>query len=160
MFNDNSKVYITDKGRENIIERIASLERRLSGIRSHKGDAAENGGNAWHDNAEFEGLEHQERMLMAEISALKSKLSKAGDVAVTSKIHSSVEIGSAVKIKYIGSGEERDIEIVGFGEGDPAVGKITYDSPLGQCITGASIGDERELKLNSVTQIVKIIDVR
>lgn len=155
---DKKVLYITEKGRENIRNQINNLEERLSNIRFRKGEAAESGGNAWHDNAEFEDLEHQERMLTGEIQELKYKLNTAID-ADKNYDNSEVNIGSTVTIKYLDTGKTAQIEIVGYGEGDPQSGKVSYDSPLGRCVLGAKTNDEVKMVLDERNEIVEILSI-
>lgn len=155
---DKKVLYITEKGRENIRNQINNLEERLSNIRFRKGEAAESGGNAWHDNAEFEDLEHQERMLTGEMQELKYKLNTAID-ADKNYDNSEVNIGSTVTIKYLDTGKTAQIEIVGYGEGDPQSGKVSYDSPLGRCVLGAKAGAKKELVFEDNLMIVMVIGV-
>ncbi len=58
-----------------------------------------------------------------------------------------VQIGSVVKVKPIStSSRKRSFMIVGSQETDPARGKISNESPLGQTFLGCKIGDIIEAK--------------
>lgn len=148
-------IQLTERGREKLEEKIKELEARLSTVRSRKGEASDIGGNAWHDNSDFEELEMQERILMTDIADLKNKIQH-------STIHNSstsslkISISSKVQLRYIDSGKTIDVEIVGHGEGDPINGLIAYDSLLGDCILGARKNDTRTLTIDDNRIIIKI----
>ena len=160
MTSNNQNIILTEGGKEKLIGSIGRLEDRLASIRLRKGEASETGGNAWHDNAEFEELEHQERMLMGELSDLKHKLGAASMVDKKTGDVGTAGLGSTVSIKYLDTGETLTFEIVGYGEGDPSTNKLSYDSPLASCIMGAKLGDEREMELNDSTKRIRVEAIR
>lgn len=142
------RILLTSGGVKLIKERINALKKELALVRSQKGEAADTGGNAWHDNAAFEGLELRERTLIQQIQREGEKLVKA-QVIDEKKTHNAakVQIGSRVTIVYA-DGEKAIFTIVGSGEGDPPSGKVAYDAPLGTALMGAKAGDKRQLELD------------
>jgi transcription elongation GreA/GreB family factor len=52
-----------------------------------------------------------------------------------------VGIGERLAVRHVGTGAVRSYRIVGFGEGDPTVGEISYRSPIGAALLGRSVGD-------------------
>ena len=149
---------ITKKGLEKIKERLIELERKFKEILAQKGEAAETGGNVWHDNPSFEGLIEQERMIVAQIDELKSMLinSKVVDEDVNKKV---VDIGSVVTLLF---NDEQKIEykITDSQLSDPSKNLISYSSPVGCAILGARCGESREFVVGNKKKKIKILEIK
>jgi len=57
---------------------------------------------------------------------------------------STVQIGSTIEV--FGNGHHRQFTIVGSEEANPAVGKISNESPLGKAFLGKKVGDVLEIE--------------
>jgi|SRR5581483_7069323 len=129
----------TREGLARLEARLADLEERLSTVVASKAEAAEVGGNQWHDNASFEEAERTERLLRRQISDLKARMARLTVVDERPPSADSVGIGSRVVVQY-DDGTAREFHIRGQGESDPEAGVIAYDTPLAQAIMGATVG--------------------
>ena len=152
-----------EKARENLLE----LERKFKEVLSQKGEAAETGGNAWHDNPAFEDLISQEQMIGFRINELKDMIRNAQTVE-ESIDKETVRIESVVILSF---DDNRNIEykITDSLQADPGKNLISYSSPLGSAILGAKRGESREFiagnkkrrskfwKLNSALWLINII---
>jgi transcription elongation GreA/GreB family factor len=65
-------------------------------------------------------------------------------------------IGSKATIEF-DDGEQMTLEIVGAEESDPQSGKISYQSPLGQTLMGARVGEMKNYSVDGQEIRVKII---
>jgi transcription elongation factor GreA len=144
--------FMTTIGRDKLIEKIRLLKGALKKVRAQKGEVAERDGNSWHDNFAFEELERQERMLMGQIAREQARLNSAK--VVEKKAGNTIGIGSKVTVEFT-DGEKMLVEIVGAEESDPSAGKTSYQSPLGQALMGAKVGETRECVVDG-----KIIRIR
>jgi len=151
------KIILTEAGFMVLKARLASLEKKLQDLRLSKGEAAEAGGNEWHDNAAFEEAEQKERMFLASIREAKSKIANA---KVIKQGRRTIGVGIGTRVKVELENQELEIEVLGHGEGSPADGKIAYDSPLGKAIANKKEGNTGQVTVENEKKkvIVKIIN--
>lgn len=69
-----------------------------------------------------------------------------------------VSVGSTIVVKV--NDKKKEYHIVGAQEADPASGKISNESPLGQAFLGKEEGEKVEVHVPSGVQIYKIIEIR
>ncbi len=69
-----------------------------------------------------------------------------------------VSLGSSIKVKNIRG--ERDFLIVGASEANPAEGKISDESPLGQAFMHHSVGEEVEVETPAGKQQYTILEIK
>lgn len=116
--------------RPEVIERIANA-REL-------GDLSENA--EYHEAREeqsfIEGRIQELENLIKNAVVVEGKNNNFGSIGIGSTVHATCDNG--LKIKYT---------IVGHSEADPAQGKISHESPVGNAFIGRSVGDEVELQI-------------
>ena len=133
-------------------EKIEALQRELDDIKVNRrkqnaqrlkeakaqGDISE---NAEYDNAmqEYHELEAREEEL-SELLRLAQVLDKSAITMDT------VAIGTRVKILDVEYNEEEEYLIVGSQETNCLENKISNESPMGQALLGAKVGDTRIVK--------------
>lgn len=125
-----SKKYFTPSGAQKLRERRATLADQLRDIQSQKNDAAEDGGNAWHDNFSFEELSRQESMVnqqIGEVSALEADMQIVNFVPRSTE---SLQIGHIAVLDF--GGEERVYRVGGYDESDldTSPPTVAYNAPL------------------------------
>jgi transcription elongation GreA/GreB family factor len=96
---------------------------------------------ACRSNGDGEGLEHER------LARLEARL-RAAEV-VEPEQDGRVSIGERLAVCEVGTGAVRTYRIVGFGEGDPAIGEISYRSPVGAALVGRGVGDVVEVDIPS-----------
>lgn len=69
-----------------------------------------------------------------------------------------VRFGAAVRIRD-DDGAERQVQIVGIDEADPARGRISWTSPLARALTGRRVGDEVRVETPRGAAFVEILAV-
>ncbi len=138
-----SENYISTEGLKKIkveLESLKSIDRpevidRIARARE-LGDLSENA--EYHDAREkqsfIEGRIQELEALIKDAVIIKSK--KSNQIQIGSTVHATCDNG--MKVKYM---------IVGHSEANPADGKISNQSPLGQAFLGKEIGHEFELKI-------------
>lgn len=154
----SGKLYFTKRGLEKIRDEIQDLERKLQGLQSQTTHVTEVGGNQWHDNAAYESLVIDIRGMDRRLVDAHQALNRA-TIVDPPTCFDEVVIGTRVKI--IRDGEEMTWEIVGFGESDPALNMLAYNTPLaslimgkrrGEVATGMIAGRKTEIKILEITK--------
>lgn len=125
-------LYFTKSG----IEKAEGVKQKffdeLKRIQNGKGEAAEVGGNQWHDNFSFEQLCRDEVMINKRISELLGDLKRAVIVDETPQDNSLVRIGTVVHLYNETDEKELVYQIGGHGdtnlEANPSI--IAYNAPI------------------------------
>lgn len=92
------------------------------------------------DNAELEAARNAQSFLEGRIQELEDILADYQLIQKNGSSPDVVNIGDSVTIVEEGFDDEEQYDIVGAAEADPAGGKISNESPLGQAILGAHVG--------------------
>ena len=116
--------YLQTQKRQEIVDRIAEA-------RSH-GDLSE--------NAEYDAARNEQAANEGEIMELDYKIKNAIIVEETSD-HSTVHIGSKVKVYDCDLEEHETYEITGTTESNAMENKISNESPVGKALWGKKVGD-------------------
>jgi transcription elongation factor GreA len=105
------------------------------------------------ENSEYDEAKNEQAMVESRIIQLENMLQNAkvldDDEITTDKI----TIGSKVKVLDIEMDDEEEYSIVGSTEANPKLFKISDESPLGQALLGASVG--QEIEVNAPIGIIK-----
>lgn len=93
------------------------------------------------ENAEYDEAKNEQGILEAQIAELENTINNA-EVVDDDKISiNEVGVGSIVTIRQVGKDKVQKLQIVGTTEADPAIGKISDESPIGQAVMKKKIGD-------------------
>jgi len=92
------------------------------------------------ENSEYDEAKTEQGKLYAKISEIKNLVENAEIVHAAEKTDT-IGIGSKVTIRDFEFDVEEVYEIVGSQEADPAMGKISDDSPLGKSLMDKMKGD-------------------
>lgn len=134
------------------------LEERKTKIRHEIADdikeAKEQGDLS--ENAEYSEAKHHQNENESRIAELEGMLK---DSVVAAKHKGTDTIGMGSKLTVRVAGKELHFEIVGSNEVDPASGKISNESPLGQAFLGKGRGDKVEVAAPTVTVKYEILSL-
>ena len=133
------KYLFTRKGLDNYKKGIRHLQKQVSDFQSQLRDAAENGGDGWHDNFSFEDIQRQISRITSDIQERKSFLNRATIVDKPKK-PTFVSVGCVVKIQI--EKTQKVWTIGGFGESNPKENIVAYNTPLGQELMQKLVGNE------------------
>lgn len=148
------KLLLTEEGLRKLKDRVRDLIEEFMKVSATKGEAAELGGDVWHDNPAFEDVEHRQRMLQEQIADLSEELRNAEFVDGKDGDNEIISIGSTVEVVFE-NGNTMKVKIGGHAESDPSKGVISYQSPLGLALMGVRIGSICEYQVGSkVTKVV------
>jgi transcription elongation factor GreA len=147
--NEPRTEYLTPTQREALEAELAELEgpKRAAAVEAIKtarsfGDLAE--------NFEYHAAKNEQGLLEARIRKLRHRLQHA--VTVEHETDEHVGVGSIVEIADE-AGETMEVEI-------SAVGGVSPDSPLGQSLMGATIGDVVDVEAPSGSWKARVLAIR
>jgi transcription elongation factor GreA len=98
------------------------------------------------ENAEYHAQRENQGLVQAKINALKSKLSNAHIIDMSTLPKDQVAFGATVKVKDLKFGDEEEYTLVGAGDEDYEVGRILSSSPFGTALIGKKVGDKVEIQ--------------
>jgi transcription elongation factor GreA len=137
--NQNNVMYVTEEGLEKIKAELAYLKnerrleisRRLEVAISH-GDLSE--------NADYDDAKREQAFAEGRIKDLEDSLRRA-QIIENNGPADRVRVGSQVTVVEEGYEDEPEkYHIVGVHEADPGNGRISNESPIGQALLGAKLG--------------------
>ena len=142
---NNNEVFLTAEGLEKLKEKIKYLEgEKRKEIQEDISRALEYGDIT--ENAEYNIAQEAQRMNEINIVRLKQKLSRV-KVVDEDCCTEGIGIGTTLKLKNLGSGEEIEYIFVPDDQIDFAQNKISLNSPLGQAFLGHQEGEEVEIEV-------------
>lgn len=152
------QVYLTKEKLEELkkeLDYLKSSKRKIVALRIQEakelGDLSE--------NAEYAEAKDDQAWTEGRILELEDIIKKSVIVEECEKgAKSVVNIGCRVQVKH-GAGE-REFQIVGSQEANPAVGKISNGSPTGKAFLGKKVGDEVEVETPKGKIKYKILTVK
>ena len=109
------------------------------------------------ENAEYAEAKRQQGENETRIAELEMTV-KVSQVVVHDDANDKIQMGSTLKVKFNGS--DMEFQIVSSNEAEPAKGKISNESPLGQAFIGHKKGDEVMVTTPKGTVKYKILDVK
>jgi transcription elongation factor GreA len=142
---NNNEVFLTAEGLKKLKEKIKYLEgEKRKEIQQDISRALEYGDIT--ENAEYNIAQEAQRMNEINIVRLKQKLSRV-KVVDEDCCTEGIGIGTTLKLKNLGSGEEIEYIFVPDDQIDFAQNKISLNSPLGQAFLGHQEGEEVEIEV-------------
>jgi len=153
------KIILTRKGLEKLqqeLEHLKNVERQeiaqmLKEARSH-GDLSE--------NAEFEFAKERQAQIETRIKELEKMLSEAEVYADDDFDDDVVAPGRTVVLKDLDRGDTLEVEIVGFGETDNSLLKVSLSSPVGNALFKKKVGEIVEVEAPARKFRFQIIKVK
>jgi transcription elongation factor GreA len=111
------------------------------------------------ENSEYEDAKNEQAFIEGRIITLEKMLRNARVIDDNDeKDH--VSVGSTVLLKDVEYGDEEEYTIVGSAEADPAVNKISNESPVGKAVLGQIRGSVVEVNVPAGMLRYEIVDIR
>ncbi len=110
------------------------------------------------ENSEYDVAMNDQAKLEARISEIESIIKHAKVLDVESLGTENVHIGSTVRITDK-KRKSYTYTIVGFAQADPAVGKISDESPVGKALIGHKVGEKVSVETPAGTMEFKIAEI-
>ncbi|HSX42423.1 MAG TPA: transcription elongation factor GreA [Candidatus Saccharimonadales bacterium] len=108
------------------------------------------------ENAEYSSAKEDQSFIEGRIEELEQQIKQAKVVNGAHK--GTVGIGSEITVEI--EGDKDNYKIVGPTESDPAKGRISIDSPVGQAVLGHKAGDKVKVQTPDGAVDYKIISVK
>jgi transcription elongation factor GreA len=112
------------------------------------------------ENSEYEEAKNEQAFIEGRIITLEKLLRRARVIDTRDVPEDTVAVGSTVLLKDLEYGDEIEYTIVGSAEADPALNKISNESPVGRAILGKKVGDVVEVKVPAGTLKYQILNIR
>lgn len=111
------------------------------------------------ENSEYEDAKTEQAFIEGRIITLEKMLRNAR-VIDDNEQKDHVSVGSTIVLKDIEFGDEEEYTIVGSAEADPAVNKISNESPVGKAVLGHQKGNIVEVNVPAGILRYEILDIR
>jgi transcription elongation factor GreA len=156
IFMNEQNTFLTEEGLEKLKKELNDLKNiKRREISERIQEAKELGDLS--ENAEYVEAKNDQAFAEGRILEVESILKHATIIKQKVKSHGTVQVGSKIKIEDAGATKE--YYIVGSNEADPAQGKISNESPIGQAFLGKKIGDVVEINVPQGTKKFKIMNI-
>lgn len=127
---------------------LQAIETRLEYLRNVRRpevaeilrEAVENSGNLAESSA-YADAKHEQAFIEGEIQRLETILSNF-QIIENNSPRGIVSLGKTVKVQQKGQKRTETFQIVGVAEANPAEGRISNESPLGQALMGHRVGEQ------------------
>lgn len=111
------------------------------------------------ENAEYHAAKDKQGLMEARIAELTDVVGRAQVIDPSTLAHERISFGSTVVMTDQETDEELTYTIVGGQESNPAIGLISFQSPVAKALLGKEEGDEVEITLPSGKRRYDIEDV-
>lgn len=153
-------VYVTRKGMDLLDHRLSEAIAKLKHTQSQKAEAADIGGDNWHDNFAFEDLVRQETMFNRQISDIRTIQDQLVLVPMPRDARQ-VQIGHIVTIEDEDGGV-REFRVGGYGETDlhSTPPTLEYGAPIISPFMGMEVGTEAYVQIKGKRTSVLLTNIR
>lgn len=134
---------LTPEGKDKAQQELHDLKTNRRKQVAEKIEAAKEMGDI-SENAEYAAAKDEQAFLEARIAELENLLAYA-EVVEAPADGQTITVGSTVVVKGE-QGVAKTYTVVGYNEANPAEGKISNESPLGQALMGKRAGDSVSLE--------------
>lgn len=156
---NDKKIYLTQTGLDDLKkEHEALLKGKRPDVVQRLSSAREMGDLS--ENAEYTAAREELAFIDGRIEELEGLLKQV--VLINHNNHKgnnagAVDLGSEVTVEI--KGRKEVFTVVGEWEADPALKKISHESPLGKALLGKTVGDEIEVDAPAGKMIYTIVSV-
>jgi len=155
---DRQRPFYTSAGYERLLDRIARARADYHAVcRTNEEAAGAGDSSVWHDNFAYEENQRRMHQLATRVADLERLAQRARIVSPPSTVDR-VMVGTRVTVR-IEDRAEAHWEIAGFDDGDPALGRISYVSPLGRALIGTAAGEVLEVVLDGRARELEVLAV-
>jgi transcription elongation factor GreA len=151
-----TEIYLTRYGREKLVREFEELQKRKSLVQDEIAKAREHGD--LRENAEYHAAKETLAGLMRRIVDLDSKISRAKIIEKQCINPNKIFIGVTMAIQDE-NGDVHEYTIVDLEEADPAIKRISVQSPLVQGLLGHVAGETVEVELPAGKKKFKILKI-
>jgi len=150
--------FLTQEGYDELLNELNYLRNEKRAEVADRLHEAMEGGELI-ENAEYEAAKNEQAFVEGRIIELEYLLATARIVSEKAEKADSVQVGSKVTIKEVGSDLEELYTIVGAAEAKPDLGKISNESPLGKALFNHKAGDRVTVNAPAGSFTVDVIKI-
>lgn len=153
---DDGPIYLTAEGFAHLKEKLAHLKHALPGFIDETAQAAAYGDRS--ENAEYKDAKMTLRRTHRQIWSIEDQIKRV--VVIPQGVNTSgvVKLGSTVVLEA--DGARFTFQILGSHETDPALGRISNESPLGSALINRRAGDDVTIKTAGGAKTYRILEVK
>lgn len=151
------ETYLTREGFEKLRQEMDKLQEEKRELSEMIGEAREQGD--LRENAGYQYAKEKQAEVMRRIMELEQKLSKARLIEETLVAKDEIRIGAKVTVKELLSKKIFCYMLVGQEESDPANGKLSVHSPIGQVLLGHKVGEKVSVTLPTSKKEFEILKI-
>jgi transcription elongation factor GreA len=148
--------FLTREGYDKLQEELVRLRTQKRQEIAQRLHEAMEGGELI-ENAEYEAAKNEQAFVEGRIKELEILLATARVIDESAIDNESVHVGTKVTIMEEGEPDPETYTIVGAAEANPALGKISNESPLGRALLGHKEGDKVQVDAPAGSFTVKIM---
>ena len=149
------ELYLSQEGLENLKKELEDLKQQRVDITQKIKEAREFGDLS--ENAEYQEAKIRQSFVEGRIEEIDAMFKTAKIIDGNGHTNGVVGVGSTVVVKV--DGKEATYHVTGSSEADPLQGKISNESPLGQALLGAKVGETVSLATPDGPREYKIVKV-
>lgn len=160
---DDGPIHVTEEGFRRIQERLERLKSSLPNFINETRRTAAYGDRS--DNAEYKDAKSTLRRTHRQILGAQNQIKRAVIIASGPNASGKIQLGSTVILEMVSAdlpqvnGEKKTFQILGSHETNPALGRISYLSPLGAALMNHVKGDTVTIQVGSGSKEYKILEV-
>ena len=111
------------------------------------------------ENADYKAALERQQFVQARLGQLTKRMGELSKIDVSAMPYDRVGLGSKVRLYDYGMEEEVEFNLVAGDYMDLDGGEVSIASPIGRGLTGASVGEEREVELPRGVRKFKILEL-
>jgi len=93
------------------------------------------------ENSEYDDAKNEQAMLEQRIAQMEERVRRATVIDEKALDTGSVQVGVRVHVKDQKTGDSRKFQLVGSAEANPALDKLSHESPIGKALMGKKRGE-------------------
>jgi len=111
------------------------------------------------ENSEYDEAKNDQAKLESRIATLEVMLKNAKIIDEEELSTEMIHVGSKLTVLDMEYSEKMELQIVGSTESDPSLGKISYESPIGQALINHKKGDKVTVMTPSGEIMFEVLDI-
>ena len=111
------------------------------------------------ENSEYDEAKNEQAQVEGRIAELENILKNAQVLDQDDIDTKEVSIGCIVKVKNTALKKDMEFEICGSAESDPALGRISDESPVGRALLGKKVNNKVVIETPAGEMILKILSI-
>lgn len=153
-----AKKYITEEHKIELEQELSKLRKELQGEVADR--LAESTSKNQAEDSEYAQAVQDRDMLQERIEEVESLLEESDVIEKEVCNTEYVTLGAWVTMEMNGNGE-KELRLVGASEANPVEGTVSYESPLGEALLGAKVGEAvYVLNPSGEEQEIKVVSIR